>query len=98
RDALLDLLPEFGTEYHLAAAALAADWYDDLREAEAVRGRFRAEPVVSPTPARWEALVRWAVEPLFRPEPDWDGALTFLEGGTQRTVADGHRLTVVENT
>lgn len=98
RDALLDLLPEFGTEYHLAAAALAADWYDDLRDAEAVRGRFRADPVPPPTPARWEALVRWGIEPLFRPEPDWDAATGLLEGGAQRTVADGHRLTVVENT
>lgn len=97
RDALADLLPGLGTEYHLAASALAADWFDDLREQAEAPGRYIAEPVEPPTPARWTALARWGVDPLFAAEPDWTSALALLAGGMQRTVADGHRLTVVEN-
>lgn len=97
RDALMDLLPGLGTEYRLAAASLAADWYDDLREAEAVAGRFLAEPVEPPTPARWQALARWGVDPLFTGTPDWAAVAALITGGLQRTVVDGHRLTVVEN-
>lgn len=97
RDALLDLLPALGAEYNLAASALAADWYDDVRDAAEVRGYYRAEPVAPPTPARWEALARWGVDPLFGVAPDWQAATALLAGGLQRSVADGHRLTVVEN-
>lgn len=98
RDALLSLLPELGEEYRLAAATLAADWYDDARDAAAVRGVFRAEPVGPVGRARWEALARWGVDPLFASVPDWQAAAALIAGGLQRTVADGHRLTVVENT
>lgn len=97
RDALLDLLPGLAGEYHMAASALAADWFDDVREAAEVRGVFVAEPVPPPESARWEALVRWGVDPLYAAEPDWVTTFTKLVGGLQRGVADGHRLTVVEN-
>lgn len=98
RDALMVALPTIGDEYGLAAAALAADWYDSLREESGVPGRFRAEPHEPPGRRRWESLVRWGVEPLFQSDPDPATAFARIEGGTQRTVADGHRLTVVENT
>lgn len=97
RDALMDLLPDLGTEYRLAAASLAADWYDDLRIEQAAAGRFIAEPVLPPTRARWQALTRWGVDPLFAATPDWAAAASLIGGGLQRTVVDGHRLTVVEN-
>lgn len=98
RDALMAALPVLAEEYGSAAAALAADWYDDERERAGVRGRFLAAPVALPDVGRFEALVRWGLEPLFRPEPDAPAALTLIEGGMQRTVADQHRLTIVENT
>src|SRR5690606_8069265 len=66
RDALMAALPILGEEYGLAAGALAADWYDDLRERAGARGRFYAEPVAPVGAARWEALVRWGLEPFFR--------------------------------
>lgn len=97
RDALLTLLPELGEEYRLAAATLAADWYDDARDAAMVAGAFRAEPVGPVGRARWEALARWGVDPLFSGAPDWQAAGALLAGGLQRSVADGHRLTVVDN-
>src|SRR5512139_1923339 len=97
RDALMVLLPEVGDTYGAAAAALAADWFDELREREGVKGRFLAEPTGDVDPERWDSLARWGVDPLFAAEPDRSAALTLIAGGLQRTVADRHRLTIVDN-
>ena len=97
RDALIDLLPLLGGEYGLAAGTLAADWFDDLRDAAGVGGYFRAEPAPPVDSARWEALAVWGVDPLFAEHPNTTAVLQRLSGGLQRTVADRHRLTVVEN-
>lgn len=96
REALIAALAVLGEEYGLAAGALAADWYDDMRDAAGVAGVFVAEPADLPTGARWESLVRWGLEPLFARQ-DADAALTLIDGGFQRTVADQHRLTVVDS-
>ena len=98
RDLLMGVLPTLGEEYGSAAAALAADWYDDLRLEAGVSGRFFAEPADLPDRGRYESLVKWGLAPLFREEPEPDVAFTLIEGGMQRTVADQHRLTVVEAT
>lgn len=97
RDALRDLLPLIGERYGLAAAALAADWYDDLRAAADVRGRFLAEPARLPDQGRYDALARWGVGPLFSATPDAGAALALVTGGMQRIVADAHRMTIVDN-
>ena len=97
RDALIELLPLLAEKYGSAAAALGADWYDDYRAESEVRGSFRAEPAPLPGSARFEALARWGVDPLFRSTPDPAAALTLIAGGMQRTIADAHRMTVVES-
>lgn len=95
RDALTDLLPAVGAEYGAAAAALAADWYEEQRETASSRGSFA--PVLAPEPDtdRWRALARWGVGPLFAAEPDATSAQALVSGGLQRTIADQHRLTIV---
>ena len=97
RDALMDVLPELGDAYGDAAAALAADWYEDVREASQARGSFSPVLASPPEPARWEALARWGVAPLFAEQPDAATALAKVAGGLQRSIADQHRLTVVES-
>ena len=94
---LRDVLPLIGDQYGLAAAALAADWYDDLREAAEVSGRFLAEPAALPDAERYESLAGWATSPLYQAEPDPSSALALVWGGLQRTIADAHRLTIVDN-
>jgi hypothetical protein len=42
RDALFDFVPALISEYGDVAATVAADWYDELRDAEGVGGSFRA--------------------------------------------------------
>ena len=97
RDALMDVLPLLADEYGTAASVMAADWYDDVRVAAEAAGLFQAEPVQPPTSARFEALARWGVDPLFAADPAADVALTRISGGMQRIIADMHRETVVQS-
>ena len=94
RDRLLDELPALGDDYFLQSASLAAEWYDDAREAAEVRHAFAAITADLPTEERWASLARWAVGPLFQPNPDPASALVLLQGGLQKAIADAHRGTI----
>lgn len=96
RRLLVEVLPLLGDTYGSAAATLAADWYDELRDELEVPRRFRATIAV-PEIGRSEVLARWAVEPMFRPEPDLQQALRNAEGGMQRMIADAGRDTVIRS-
>lgn len=93
RDALIDVLPALIDTYGLAASAVAADWYDELRDELEIPGRFTAVPV-EPRPETGESLAKWAVDPLFQPEPDWHRAQVLVEGGLQLRIAGVVRDTV----
>jgi hypothetical protein len=96
REALIDVLPGLVDRYGTATAALAADWYDELRDKKGVRGRFVAAPA-DLGDTRTEQLARVAVGPLFAAEPNWTAALVIAQGGLQRRIANGARLTVMES-
>lgn len=98
RAALMDLLPELTAIYGSAAAALAADWYDEMRESAEVSGRFRAVAAELPDVGRTDALARWGIAPLFGAAPDFDAAKSLVAGGFQRIVADADRYTVLGST
>jgi hypothetical protein len=95
REALMDTLPALAGTYGTAATALSADWYDDMRDAAAVRGRFAAVPAELPDRGRTDSLARWGIGPLFAAEPDFAAAKTLVDGGFQRIVADAGRNTVI---
>lgn len=92
RDALLDVLPELVATYGAASAALAADWYDALRDEAAARGRFSAIPA-DLGDTKTEGLVGWAMETA----KDDDGFKTLIKGGVQKRIANASRLTVMQN-
>lgn len=94
RDALLRSLPDLVDIYGSAAATLAADWYEELRAEEAIRGRFTATPATLPDLGRSEALARWAVTPMFDADPDKLKALERASGGLQRIISNGSRETI----
>ncbi len=94
RDVLMAALPRLVQVYGAAAAALAADWYDDLRAESAVRGRFRATTAEPADTDRTDTLARWAVSPLFAAEPDRPAMFTNVSGGLQRIIADADRFTI----
>lgn len=56
--------------YSDGTAALAADQYDELRDAARPAGRWTAEPVVPLRPEKIRVGVLWAVDPLGWTEPD----------------------------
>lgn len=94
RDLLLDVLPDLTQVYGSSAAALAADWYDELRTAKGIKGRFTAIAADLPNRGRTDALARWAVGPLFSDKPDFALALDKTQGGFQRIIANAGRDTV----
>lgn len=94
REALSDILPQIVDVYGSAAAALAADWYDELRDQSEVAGRFSAIAAEIPGSSRTDALAGWAVGPLFSEDPDFDLALGRVAGGLQRIIANAGRDTV----
>lgn len=62
---LLAGVPEVVAYYSEGSAALAADFYDDEREAAAAAGRFLAEPVIADRVEKIRRGIAWAAEPLF---------------------------------
>jgi hypothetical protein len=98
RDALEELLPGMVAVYGDLSATVAADWYDEVRAASGVRGRFRAEPAGPFDPEAVRANTRWAIGPIFASEPDWDGALERLTPEVGRMVAQSGRDTITKST
>lgn len=92
--ALNDVLPPLIDKYGLAAATVAADWYDDLRAEVGARGRFTAI-VDDLGDTGGAALAGWGIGPLFAADPDWDSARTLIAGGLQRRIANAARKTVI---
>ncbi len=98
RDALLVILPRLVAVYGAAAATLAADWYDDLRDAAGLRGaRYTAAPAELPDAGRAETLARWGVGPMFAATPDKLTAFGKTAGGLQRVIADADRYTITQS-
>lgn len=93
RDALADVLPALVETYGSAAASLAADWYDELRDGLGIGGRFTAI-VPDLGDGGGDALAGWGVGPLFQESPNWAGAQMLIAGGLQRRIANASRATV----
>lgn len=85
-DNLLDFLPELTDAYRSAAAVLAADFYDDLREASAVRGAFMAIIPDGGSTAT-DSLVRWALKSA----QDSASFQSHILGGVQSRIANAAR-------
>lgn len=96
RDGLLDVLPRLVTIYGSAAATLASDYFDEVRNEAGARGTFGAI-TAEPETGGLDVLARWAVGPMFSADPDPDAALSLASGGAQRSIVNAARLTVVQS-
>lgn len=94
--ALMDVLPSLIETWALASAATAADWYDELRDAEGIGGRFSAI-IDDLDDLGGEALAGWANEALAQPEPDLVSARYRAEGGVQKRIANAGNRTVTRS-
>lgn len=88
--ALRDVLPAIVREYGMAAAAVAADWYDEARAAADVGGSFVAIPAEI-ADSGTDALALWASEK----GTDLESMRTLVEGGLSRRIFDWSRETVM---
>lgn len=88
-DVIVTYVPVIAERYGLAAGALAADWYDELRDREGVRGAFSAVVADLPTQGRYEALAAWAA--------DKNDVEALVAGGLQRVLANMHRETIMRS-
>lgn len=86
RDALVASIPAIADRYGLAAAALAADWYEDLRDEAGIAGSFEAVLADLPDEGRYSSLSAWAST-----QTDVE---TLVAGGLQRIIANAHRDTI----
>lgn len=96
RDALLEYVPFLVSTYGEQAASLAADWYDDVRAAESIGGRFRAAMDVPDESDATEGLVRRAAGALFTDAPL--AALPMIQGKAAQYAIEGARQTVMTST
>lgn len=90
RKALQDLLPSLLRTYGQAAAAVAADWYDEARAAANVGGAFTAIPAEIGEQAS-DALALWASEK----GTDLASVQSLVEGGVSRRINTWSRETVM---
>lgn len=83
---LRDVLPALIDTYGLAAASVAAEWYDEARDDAAIAGRFTA---VIPAPGELGAqeLVGWALAEA----QSLETLRGLVEGGMQRRIANQSR-------
>ncbi|WP_104150972.1 VG15 protein [Mycobacterium intracellulare] len=104
--ALFDIVPGIVQKWNLAAASVAADWYDHLRETDAVAGHFTAiVPDIGDQGA--QALAGWGAEAFKAPvehEPveldqlsPVESARNRVEGGLQKRLVNAANLTVTES-
>ncbi len=98
RDPLAIVLAEIADKYGAAAATLAADFYDDMREDVVKTGpRFTPKLASVPGPERFESLAGWGIGPLFGANPDPTTALHKVSGGLTLVVGDAYRETIMES-
>lgn len=92
--ALNDVLPALVQQYGMAAAAIAAIWYDDQRAKSDAPGTFSAVPVDLGT-AGADALAGFGTAAVARHEGGVEAARVLVSGGLQRRIANYARQTIV---
>lgn len=88
--ALRDVLPAIIDRGGLATAALAADWYDDVRERAEVAGSYEVLPV-DPGDRGAQALIGWAAATATDDAAFWN----LIDGGTIRRILGPERETIM---
>lgn len=96
-EALALVLAEVTDKYGSASAALAAEWFEDLRDTAGAAGSHAAHAASLPSTERLEILSRWGVGPLFGASPDPVTALNLVAGGLSRQVLGVGRDTLAES-
>lgn len=92
-EALNDILPALVDSYGQAAAAMAAEWYDDLRAKVGPRAIFGGAIPATVADSGTPALIAWALSDA----RDYPAFKSLILGGTQRRIANFSRLTITDS-
>lgn len=96
RDALLATYPELMAPFLSSASEVAAVWYAALRSGAGLSGVAPALVIATVAPQKLDAVVRYSLTPLFKPQEFiGDTILTLLAGATQKLIANAGRDTVI---
>lgn len=79
-------------QYGAASAVVAADSYEQQREAAGNRGRFSAEPSAGPPQEQIESSLRWATKDLWETGAEQDAFDVRLAQAEQRAEAVAQKL------
>lgn len=93
---MAEVLEAVAEKYGPAAGAIAADYYDELREGAKASGRFAPAVAALPEAERFKSLAGWGAGPLFGAEPDSALALSRMSGGLSRIVQNVGRDTITD--
>ena len=93
--ALEEFMPLLVRQYGELAATVAADFFDELRDAAEVQGAFNAVMAEPVEVERIQASTRWAIGPLFAATPGIEQALQQLEQVADRMTLEPGRQTIV---
>ncbi len=97
RDALLAAVPLLVAAYGEVAATVAADFYEEMRDAARVVGRFTVVPVADLDAEGLAGQIRWSVSPLYSRTPDPAAALGRLEQKVDEFTLQHGRDTIAAN-
>lgn len=97
RRALEEFMPLLVKHYGEIAAVVAADFYDDLRSASSVRGRFAAVMAQAADDGQVQASSRWALGSLLGANPDAVAAFGSLSTVADKFVLGQGRDTIAES-
>lgn len=97
RDALLEAVPLLVAAYGGVAATVAADFYEEMRDAAGAPGRYTPVPVAAFDLDDLAARIRWSVGPLYSGNPDPDAALGRLETHVDEFTLQQGRETIAES-
>lgn len=95
RNALIRAYPDLIGPYLSASAEYSAVWYEDLRRDANVAGNFSASLSDTVPVGQFDALIRYAVTPMFKPSTAT--VFTLLAGQTQKLIAGAGRATIESN-
>lgn len=98
RDTMLAAFPEVLDPFLVAADDVAAEWYTTVRQDAGLIGTYAAVTAEATTKERFDALVRYALTPVFAGRDDAKALLfSTLAGGTQKLIANQGRATIEAN-
>lgn len=97
RAALIEASTPLVSYYADGTAALAADYYDELRDVANPARAFRASPVIDLDEERLRRAAIWATEPLYIAEPDPVLAAARVAEMMQPEVVQPFRDTITGN-